>query len=224
MANLSSHTHKELVEIAQRWLCRQRCSIVITELSSVGETPDGIGWRGYQSILIECKASKEDFKRDAKKAYRNPLFKNALGQHRYYMAPKGLLSVDDIPDKWGLIIVTPGGTTKIVKKAKRFETWREGEIMILMSLIRRIGQNAPKGVSIKFYTHETKSTATASVSLDDGVGDSGEVGTRKLEQILTKLDTMSDAEYEELFESCKDRENVGVVNPEEIKKINYPEW
>ena len=217
MANPRSHSHKELVVIAQRWICRQRCGIVITELASVGEIPDAMGWYGYQSTLVECKASKADFKTDAKKSYRQDGAKS-LGQHRYYMAPKGLLCVDEIPDKWGLIIVTPGGRTKIVKKSKRFETWREGEILILMSLIRRIGQDAPKGVSIKFYTHENKSTATASVSTEDG----GEIGTRLLEQCLDDIQHMTTDDYEELFERAKDREDEFSWRQPESTKVNIP--
>ena len=215
MANVPNFSHKDLVEIARRWLCAQRCGIVITELASVGETPDAFGWYGYQSTLVECKASREDFRRDKKKAYRMAGHRS-LGQSRYYMAPKGLLCVDELPEGWGLIVVSEKGRTRIVQKSKRFDTWREGELLMMMSLVRRIGQKPVDGVSIKFYTHSTKSTATASVSAEDG----GEVGTRLLEQHLDDITNMTTVGYEELFASAKDIEQERLSpNP-----INNPEW
>lgn len=99
-------THAKLVEVAARWLRRTRgCSVVITELtSSLPEIPDAIGWRiGRWSILVECKTSRSDFRRDAEKPHRGVLSDQSIGQARYYLAPKGVLKAEDMPDGWGLI-------------------------------------------------------------------------------------------------------------------------
>ena len=60
-------THARLVEMAERWLRRSRCGIVLSEQGcSSGEMPDAIGWKGKNhSIVIECKISRADFLADA---------------------------------------------------------------------------------------------------------------------------------------------------------------
>lgn len=36
-----------------------------------------------------------------------------MGAYRYFMAPAGLISVEELPPKWGLIEVTPRGHMKV---------------------------------------------------------------------------------------------------------------
>lgn len=60
--------HTKLVEIAEKWLYAKGCNFVIKELTSrAQEVPDAIGFVDGVSILVECKVSRSDFKRDAKK-------------------------------------------------------------------------------------------------------------------------------------------------------------
>lgn len=114
-------THAELVERAARWLKgTARCSVVITEQWSMErEIPDAIGWRSHESYLVECKTSRADFLHDLKKWHRKyPDW--GMGELRYYMTPPGLIQVDELPDKWGLLEVYP----KIIRKvryASRFD-------------------------------------------------------------------------------------------------------
>ncbi len=50
---------------------------------------------------------------------------------------------------------------QVTKKSEHFEDVNSGhEIDILLSCLRRIGHTAPKGVSIRCYTIESKNTAT----------------------------------------------------------------
>lgn len=66
-------THAELVSRAARWLKSQGCgTIVATKLYVPGfEEPDAIGWWSHgRSLLVECKASRADFLRDAGKPFR----------------------------------------------------------------------------------------------------------------------------------------------------------
>lgn len=112
--------HPDLVERAAAWLRNtKRCGVVLTEASGGHEIPDAIGWRcgGRVSTLVECKASRADFLRDAQKWHRRHAAHVGIGQERYYMAPAGMLRPDEIPEGWGLVEVTPGGRARVTKRA-----------------------------------------------------------------------------------------------------------
>ena len=97
-------THAKLVEAAIAWLRRYRCGIVLSEQGcSSGEMPDAIGWKGKcHSVLAECKLSRADFLADREKQWRmDPEI--ALGCERYYVAPRGLLRPEEMPEGWGLL-------------------------------------------------------------------------------------------------------------------------
>lgn len=101
--------HADLVKRAAKWLkTTERCKVVLTEFhSAVKETPDAIGWKknGTLSILVECKATRGDFLADKKKPFRKQNTVS-LGRQRFYMAPKGMISKDELPRGWGLLEVT----------------------------------------------------------------------------------------------------------------------
>ena len=66
-------THKALVRRLAKWLkYTKRMTVVMSELSTRNsETPDVMGWIGNaHSILIECKASRQDFLADKNKWFR----------------------------------------------------------------------------------------------------------------------------------------------------------
>jgi len=63
-----------------------------------------IGWREGASILLEAKASRSDFAVDAKKPHRADPWRG-VGDWRFYIAPAGMVSVDELPERWGLIEV-----------------------------------------------------------------------------------------------------------------------
>lgn len=138
--------HKELVEKAAKWLrttnrnIQFRCSIVIAELRTANsEVPDVIGFRHGGSVLIECKASRSDFLSDKKKYHRREPNKG-MGDRRYFFAPKGLISVDELPEGWGLLECTSvKSSVRVTKEAERFrDTDKRGEIIMLTSVIRRL--------------------------------------------------------------------------------------
>jgi len=166
-------SHPALVEVAAQWL-RRKCAVVITELATIGETPDAIGWQGTHSTLIECKISRSDFLADAAKYFRRES-SMGIGFARYFLTVPGIVKQEELPAKWGLLELT-GCKVRVVRKSEHFEeTNHRHEIGILLSTIRRIGQNAPPGVSIKFYTIESKNTATLGVTrmanADSATGD-----------------------------------------------------
>ena len=131
-------THKELVKHMAKWLkYTKRMTVVMTELSTRNtETPDVIGWiGGAQSLLIECKASRADFYSDRMKNFRR-YNETGMGDHRYFAAPKGLLSVEEIPEGWGLYEV--GEQVREVKKAELMQCSKQNECVMLMSALSRL--------------------------------------------------------------------------------------
>lgn len=115
-------THAELVKRAARWLRNtMNCGVVLVEHGGGLEIHDAIGWkRGLQSILVECKVSREDFRADFKKNSRVACMANVEDRpaaHCYYMMPKSLgVLAFDVPDPWGLLLV--GDDSDIVRIVK----------------------------------------------------------------------------------------------------------
>ena len=96
-------THGKLIKAAKQWL-QLKCSVVATELAtSVSETPDAIGWSngGLVCIVVECKISRSDFLADKKKSH--VLSKSSVGDYRYYLTPKDLITKNETPDGCGLV-------------------------------------------------------------------------------------------------------------------------
>jgi hypothetical protein len=115
-----------------------RCPVVIAELrTQCTEIPDVLGFHGLGStVLIECKVSRADFLADKDKWFRAREEKG-VGDHRYYAAPAGMLSPEELPDGWGLLEVT-GGTVRRVRKAEFMEANKRAEVAMLMSAMRRL--------------------------------------------------------------------------------------
>jgi len=142
-------THASLVTLAEKWLWRQNCGVVFRDAfrtpTTSGEQPDAIGWRHSVSILIECKASRSDFLVDKRKVFRaNPSL--GVGDWRFYLSPPGIISVDDLPDGWGLLHAN-GNRVEPVHGVPGNAQWRSGrpfigakesEIQMLYSALRRM--------------------------------------------------------------------------------------
>jgi len=104
-------THSELVDIAETWLFK-RCGFAFKELTTFAqETPDAIGFRSGESILIECKTSRADFHADKKKSFRKCTWQG-VGRIRFFMCEKGLILPEDLPEKWGLLWVNGKGKVR----------------------------------------------------------------------------------------------------------------
>lgn len=113
-------THRELCELAVKWLKRSPsangggCHIAISETVNYNnaEIPDALGWHAHNgSILIEVKISRADFLADASKPHRvHP--ETGMGSFRYYMVPEGLIKVEELPPQWGLLEVNSRGHIK----------------------------------------------------------------------------------------------------------------
>lgn len=87
---MSDDMHKRLCGRAADWLRgSRRCKPVLYGIASTAEIPDAIGWNSDGSIVVECKASIEDFLRDKAKAHAA----KRMGDYRYFMVPDGLFGV-----------------------------------------------------------------------------------------------------------------------------------
>lgn len=132
--------HAELVARAQRWVRARRYPIVLADVRTIAtsEQPDVIGFRtGGGTLLVECKASREDFKRDANKPFRR-LPATGMGYLRWYVAPAGVLHRDEIPTSWGLAEVNARGKVGIVNGAQPFlERDLVSEARLLVTALRR---------------------------------------------------------------------------------------
>jgi hypothetical protein len=104
-------THKELVEVAYRWLVKNGgVGVAFKELKSTAdEIPDVIGFDSCQSILIEVKVSRSDFLQDKHKPHRA----KGMGNWRFFCCPKGLIKQSELPEKWGLIYIDENGKSRV---------------------------------------------------------------------------------------------------------------
>jgi len=155
-------THTELIELGRDWLIRPfascapyghyGCGVVLTELCAAtrfGEQPDILGFSSKTTILIECKASRSDFNADKKKPFRE--FEQGIGGQRWYLAPRGVIPYESVPDKWGLLEVTPGKNILAIKKAEIQPRDFHSEMIMLISMIRRLNIAKDDHVAIKKY-------------------------------------------------------------------------
>jgi hypothetical protein len=135
-------THAQLIRVAERWLRKQGCRIVLSEQTAdSGEVPDAIGWRANcHSIVIECKVSRRDFLCDQHKRARQRSGQ-AMGCERWYLAPADLIRAEEVPDGWGLlharkteveIVVRPRTSAKLRGKGLR------AEMALLLASLRRV--------------------------------------------------------------------------------------
>jgi hypothetical protein len=164
-------THDELIEIGRKWLLKpwlhSVCSVVITDLTTgATETPDVLGWNSHQSILVECKCSRSDFKADSKKYFRQ-IPSEGVGRFRYYLAPKDMIKPHEVPGGWGLIEVDNKRGVRVEKSSDMFAANERNEIAILLSLLRRLQVDPGNHVAIKAYRIMSKKEPRASVTFND---------------------------------------------------------
>lgn len=157
-------THDDLIKIGRRWM-KSKAPVVITEIASgASEQPDIISFEtiykiGSGSVVIECKMTRADYKMDKKKFHRrSPNI--GMGSYRYYLTPKNLIEVSELPEKWGLLETSPGGRVRIIKKAEHQESNSKREVILLVSVLRRLKIETGEHISLRVYTTETKNKAT----------------------------------------------------------------
>lgn len=97
-------THDEMADFTAYYLKNNGWHVAFSNMTDAcaGEQPDALGIDIYgNSILCEIKTSRADFLSDQNKWHRKDP-EMGIGDYRVYVAPKGLLSVEDIPYGWML--------------------------------------------------------------------------------------------------------------------------
>jgi hypothetical protein len=134
-------THEKLVAKAVAWLRSYRCGVVLSEQNCAsGETPDAIGWkRGCHSVLVECKISRADFLIDREKPFRRKA-ESGMGCERFYMAPAGLVTAQDLPEGWGLLELRGREVDITIASSKKLRAARgfRYEMNLLLASLRRV--------------------------------------------------------------------------------------
>ena len=147
-------THSKLIDIGRSWLNsayspsldhgHKPCSIILTEpyaSTRYNEIPDIFAvcdlWHGkILTVLIECKVSRSDFYADQKKVCR--LMKEGIGGQRWYLAPEGIIPIEKLPEKWGLLEVSKFKELKIIKRPELQERDKDSEMNIIVNLVKRL--------------------------------------------------------------------------------------
>jgi hypothetical protein len=140
-SNGPNFTHTKLVSMAVKWLRRYRCGVVLSEQACIsGEMPDAIGWKkACHSVLVESKVSRADFLADRAKAWRQEP-ETGVGCERYYLAPCGLIGLDELPKGWGLLEVNGREIERIKSSAKNLRSaiGFQNEMNLLLASLRRV--------------------------------------------------------------------------------------
>jgi len=134
-------THPQLVERAVAWLRAYRCGVVLSEQACAsGEVPDVLGWkRACHSVLVECKVTHADFLADHGKPWRQKP-KSSVGCERFYLAPAGLIRIEELPNGWGLLAWRNRRVEMVHPSAKnlRTATGFRYEMNLLLASLRRV--------------------------------------------------------------------------------------
>lgn len=151
---MSSELHKALVQAAADWV-KKRYPVVVTEVVTYArENPDVIGFKSNQSILVECKASRNDYYRDKHKITRR-FPEKGMGRIRFYCAPKGVINPKNLPEGWGLLVYNNGKVRAIKKPDHYLPCNARDEVTLLVSVLRRVAAGWPNSIAIKCYEHST---------------------------------------------------------------------
>lgn len=143
---VSGFSHQDLVFRGEKWLYAIGCKVVIRDgfKSRTKEIPDVIGWRNRTSILIEVKTNRADFLSDKNKPFRSNSSKG-MGDWRFYLTPKGLINVCELPPGWGLLEATPKTILKTFGypefnrwSAKPFDGSKQDETVMLTAALHRM--------------------------------------------------------------------------------------
>jgi hypothetical protein len=154
-------THAALVRRAVHWLKEfKHCNVVLSEMSCGWiEVPDAMGFSNtrHGSVLIECKAGRNDFRRDAQKPGRREGV--GMGVYRYYLVPHGLVRSHEFetlmagePEEgahvtnfkwgsagWGLLWWDPRSDRITMQRtSQRFSPNKSAENLFLVSALSRV--------------------------------------------------------------------------------------
>ncbi len=140
-------SHSDLVEIGYRWVIK-KCGFAFKELTCINnEIADVIGFNSNGTFVLEAKTSRADFLKDKKKTFRKDSG-IGMGDWRFFIVPKGLIKVTELPEMWGLIEVNEKGkainTFNPFGRGNFYGMWRrnpknkDAEMNLMYSALRRL--------------------------------------------------------------------------------------
>lgn len=108
MAKIMKWEHNALCEYMAEY-CRKKMNagIVFVEHKTclTNQIPDVLMFRPNCTVELEIKVQRGDFLQDKKKPHRaDPSL--GVGDYRFYVAPKGMIKVKELPKNWGLLEVS----------------------------------------------------------------------------------------------------------------------
>jgi len=174
MDSVEIFTHDELVKRASKWLVgSQNCKIAFQELVTntvYGEIPDAIGFKSDgQTILVECKTSKSDFRQDRKKTFRL-IHNRGMGKYRYIMCAPGVINPDEMRTSgyhdWGLLWTMPK-IIKVIKRSDIHERFADAELSLVTSCLTRVAMLTPMHFPNGVFTNITYDHIQAMRELED---------------------------------------------------------
>lgn len=146
----SNSLHYKLCKLGARLLRSRKnptlpynrpCMYSTVELVCMGaELTDVWGTTGDCTVLIEVKTSHSDFIADKRKYARSKIaedLNHQIGNYRYYLCPEGVISEEELPDNWGLLVYD-GKKIHKVKMATKVESSLPMELMLITSIMSRI--------------------------------------------------------------------------------------
>jgi hypothetical protein len=165
-------THALLVRKAVEWLRRYRCGVILSEQACIsGEMPDAIGWKkSCHSVLVECKVSRADFLVDCSKPFRlRPEL--GVGNERFYLAPHGRISPEELPSGWGLLEYRNRQVVMLVagKKNLRADEGFRCEMNLLLASLRRVEIRIEPQTVTEFLKWKNRMAEYNRGSLPEGV-------------------------------------------------------
>jgi|GEM_PF-3060398 hypothetical protein len=173
----STVTHAQLVRAAAVWL-RREARVVATELvTATSETPDAVGWCTNKTIVVECKTSREDFRRNADKCHERA--GNSVGDERWFLVPEDLVQASEVPEGWGLMEYRRSGHAQGYHLRKIVTAPNRG---------RDIGRLVHERIMLVSVAQRALEAAAQVKPLTLGDGDSFEVSSLE-ELTLTDLET-----------------------------------
>lgn len=149
-------THRAAVRrVVNHLRVTRGCPVVMAErvTMATSEQPDAIGWKGSSgaSVLVEVKVSRADFHADKDKSFRR-VEEQGVGDFRYFAAPHGILTPEDMPAGWGLLEIHENHVRERKSAERKFAN-KQAEVGMLVSAIRRLELSATM-----FVQHESAPT------------------------------------------------------------------
>lgn len=90
-----------------------------------------------------------------------------VGTQRYYLTPKGLLTVGKLPNRWGLLEANEDGGVLVIRGSDWFRANHKDEVKMLFSLIRRTGIQPGKHPTIRALASPNSKKPRATVTICD---------------------------------------------------------